>query len=158
MVSLPDTIVWLANSYVTLNASLGAVEALIASGRLALIEDATVRSSLAGLREKVVDAVEEQLRAERLYSDFILPLTAAEPRWPDGYKIIDVEFWELPRVPGRQLPAHGSVEVPVRGDYSAFLWERLLEYRVSVGEMRGLLAALDSLHVKLEPGERPDPS
>ena len=38
-VVVPDTIAWLAAVYPTLDGSLGAVDALIASGRMAAIED-----------------------------------------------------------------------------------------------------------------------
>jgi hypothetical protein len=56
-VSVADTLEFLAKGWqTTFSPSLGAVEALIASGRLAQIRDAELRQGLAGLSKVVDDA------------------------------------------------------------------------------------------------------
>lgn len=158
LISVPDTIIWLMNNYPTLNPSLGAVEALITSGRLALIEDPALRTALAGLRDRITDAVEEQDKALTLYYDHVLPIVASESRWPQADRTEDYnrEFWTLDRVPGRQLPSLGSIAVPVRRDWKRFQSERMGQYRISVGEMQLLLAQLDTLRSMIERQNRRD--
>ena len=128
------------------------MEALITSGRLALIGDPALRTGLAGLRDRITDAVEEQVKALTLYYDHVLPIVASESRWPqdDRTEELNREFWTVDRVPGRQIPSLGSIAVPVRRDWKRFQSERMGQYRISVGEMRLLLAQLDALRSMIE--------
>ena len=74
-----DTLVWLASATVTFNASLGALDALIASGRLAAIDNAAMRLRLAGLRSLVEDAVETQGWGRELFFNHQYPLEYNSP-------------------------------------------------------------------------------
>lgn len=151
LVTLPDTVLWLTNTYTTLNASLGAVDALIASGRFALIEDPTLRAGLSGLREKFEDAGEEQHRVVAISQDHVMPFQATNPRWPiAAVARIGKDYWPAERVTGRQLTSYGTVEVPVSFEYSVFVRTRTTLHRNSVAEMRVLLTVLDSLMAKIE--------
>ena len=70
MVEATDTIALLATVWApTLDPSLGAVEALISSGRLAQLSNPRLRQGLAGLRDQFQDTREEQLNALSIRDD-----------------------------------------------------------------------------------------
>ncbi len=74
-VFVPDTLAFLGGMWnTTFDPSLGAIEALITSGRLAQISNPDLRTGLAGLRDRVVDTREEQLVARLLLVEQLLPL------------------------------------------------------------------------------------
>ena len=74
-VAVQDTLVTLAVQWrISYGPSLGAVEALISSGRLAQVESPELRSGLAGLRGRIVDVVEDEVAANHLSLDRIVPL------------------------------------------------------------------------------------
>jgi hypothetical protein len=75
-VPVTDTIALLGTSWSpTIDPSLGAVEALIGSGRLAQVPNPQLRQGLAGLRDQFEDALEEQLMARAVFSNEIFSLT-----------------------------------------------------------------------------------
>jgi hypothetical protein len=67
LVSVPDTAAWFQAMTPTFEASLGAVDALVASGRMSAVDDREVQRRLAGLRSAIDDAVEEQWEAQRFF-------------------------------------------------------------------------------------------
>jgi hypothetical protein len=144
-VSVPDTLAWLPLANPTLDASLGAIDALVGSGQLALIRDPTLRSRLAGLRDRIEDAVEEQEQALTVYYDHFYPRLIES-----GYRTSPVvsqsifDYW-VERVPGRPAQSFGMVEFPADPALAETLRERLLLYAISVEEMRALLTVLDDL-------------
>jgi hypothetical protein len=145
VVSVPDTIAWLPLNTPTLDASLGAIDALVGSGQLALIRDPALRSLLAGLRDRIEDAVEEQTQAMMVYHDHLFPrLIDAGYRAPPVVGQSLVDYW-AERVPGRPARSFGEVEFPTRPDLAEPILERLRLYTVCIGEMRELLAVLDNL-------------
>jgi hypothetical protein len=74
-VFVPDTVAFLGSMWTTtLDPSLGAIEALIATGRLAQISNPNLRTGLAGLRDRVADAREEQVIVRLLLVEQLLPL------------------------------------------------------------------------------------
>ena len=145
LVSVPDTLVWLSLNTPTLDASFGAIDALVSSGQLALIPDPALRSRLAGLRDKIEDAVEEQEQALTVYYDHSYPRLIES-----GYRTSPVllesifDYW-TERVPGRPARSFGMVEFPTDPALAETLRERLLLYAMSIDEMRMLLTALDDL-------------
>ena len=146
LISTPDTVLWLINNYPTFNPSLGAVEAMIASGRLAAIGEPSLRRGLAGLHDRIADAVEEQTKALTIYYDHVLPIVAEESNWPSrAEQEGNDSFWTGDRLPGRALNTSGPVQIPVRRAWIIFQGERLDQYRISASEMRALLAVLDGL-------------
>jgi hypothetical protein len=75
VISLPDTLVWLGTAGPnTPDLPFGAVEALIASGRLAFVEDPELRVRLGRIRNTADDAQEGSGRLMRLYDEYYLPL------------------------------------------------------------------------------------
>ena len=75
-VAVTDTIALLGTSWSpTIDPSLGAVQALIGSGRLAQVPNPQLRRGLAGLRDQFEDALEEQLLARAVFSNEIFSLT-----------------------------------------------------------------------------------
>jgi hypothetical protein len=75
-VLVPDTLVaWILFSP-SLDPSLGAVEALIASGQLSAVEDPMLRSTLAGLANSFDDAIEDQLLGRKVAFETMTPLAA----------------------------------------------------------------------------------
>ena len=74
-VLVPDTLAFLGGMWnTTFDPSLGAIEALIATGRLAQISNPDLRTGLAGLRDRVVDTREEQIIVRLLLVEQLLPL------------------------------------------------------------------------------------
>lgn len=142
--TVPDTLAWLVSAVPTLNASLGAVDALIASGRLALIEAPGVRASLSGIRGAIGDAAEGQVQARSLYFDQLVPLTRDRFN-RSGIAHITDEFFSAGRVPGRGLVSHSMVGYPISPAIFAITLERRLHYQVSLGEMRQLLDEFEQL-------------
>jgi len=71
-----DTIAWFVFLGIspTLDASLGGIEALIASGRLSAVRSRELRTRLAGLEGEIRDATEEQYINRDLEHDRMLPL------------------------------------------------------------------------------------
>jgi len=142
---IPDSIAWLPLNNPTLDASLGAIDALVASGQLAQIGDPEVRTLLAGLRDRFEDAVEEQEQALTVFYDHLFPRLIEE-----GYRTSTVveqsifDFW-AERTPGRPVRSFGMVQFPVDPSLPEMLGERLRLYAISVDEMRGLLVVLDDL-------------
>jgi hypothetical protein len=75
-VAATDTLALLAAAWSpTIDPSLGAVEALISSGRLAQVPNPRIRQGLAGLRDQFEDAREEEVLARAVFSNEIFPLT-----------------------------------------------------------------------------------
>jgi hypothetical protein len=112
-VSVADTLVFLAKGWqTTFSPSLGAVDALIASGRLAQIEDAELRQGLAGLRETIDDALNDELMAQDIGVNQLDPLLSGTYRYPG----LGLAFFSSPeggRTPQERLR---DVGVPHRGD------------------------------------------
>lgn len=75
-VAVTDTIAIFGTSWSpTIDPSLGAVRALIGSGRLAQVPNPDLRQGLAGLSDQFQDALEEQVLARAVFSTEIFPLT-----------------------------------------------------------------------------------
>lgn len=115
---VPATLVWLSTGWnVSFTPSLGAVDALIASGRLAQIENPKLRQGLAGLKDVFNDAFEEEVFAREISVGQIVPLIGA--RVPLDFRIGRELFTSdgdgltpQERSRGRPLPSYGSVEFP----------------------------------------------
>jgi len=109
---LPDTLVWLGTSTgPSLSASSGALDALIASGRLAAIEDPFVRLKLAGLPSRMDDIAEVQSRVLALSMTQIRPLSY--DRVDNRLDLAVAEaFYTEDFTVGRPLPHQSSVMFP----------------------------------------------
>jgi len=150
--AVADTSFWLTTITPSLDASLGAIDALIASGRMAVIGNPELSRRLAGLRDRVEDAVEEQVQAWEVQVSIVLP-HLAEHDWNATRHVGDA-FWAQDRVPGRGLEYRGSVTLPSgRSLVAGFSVLRTLHY-VTIGEFSALLEEFDVIErlIELEVG------
>jgi len=139
-ISTPDTLVWLASATPSFAASLGALDALIASGRLAAIDDAAIRIRLAGLRSFVEDAVETQAWSRDLFFDQQYPLQYNSPGYDDtSLGQVSAAFFSAERVTGRPLTSYGRLDYPNTQPLRSLIRQRASLHNITVGEMRGLV-------------------
>lgn len=145
LVSVPDTLLWLAiDPTPTLNASLGGIDAITASGRLQAIRLPELRVRLAGLRGIIEDAVEEQLVARDLQESQIRPRISASADLRPLHDIGD-RFWSQVRIPGRAVDGRGSVDVPSDLELQNAMLRRDTYYGISIGEMDQLILAFNEI-------------
>ena len=143
---MPDTLSFVGTiNPSTLNASLGAVDALIASGRLARIEDPRLRSGLAGLRDQVEDATESQLTLLDDTRTYLMPLLDAERDRVLETAVANSYWLHEDRILGRGLVGQGQVNFPNRQWLLNFLRRRTVLLRLIGVEMEGLLQRIDTL-------------
>ena len=153
-----DTVAILATIWApTIDPSLGAVEALISSGRLAQLTNPQLRQGLAGLRDQFQDAREEQINAISIRDDHIFPLT----RERLDYRAFRAILIELAK-PGtvgtqsqesmatRPFPSLGTVEYPNGLSIRNALELRLMMYLTVQDELSNLRVALADLIAELE--------
>lgn len=153
-VIVPDSLVWLATTWgPTFDVSLGAVDALIASGRLSQVDDHELRLGLAGLRDMFADASEEQTLAQRLTFDRLYPIL--EERMDlDPIRRVSAEFILSGQRAGaapqeettdRAMPTHDMVRFPNGPAVRGVLNTRLVWYEAAIAELRRLPPHLTSL-------------
>ena len=144
-ITVPDTLLWLAiDPTPTLNASLGSIDAIIASGRLQAIELPALRVRLAGLRGVIEDAVEEQLMARDIQENRIRP-PIAEQTDLGPLNQIGVRFWSQDRIPGRAVEGSGTLTIPGDLQLRNAMLRRNTYYSISVGEMDQLVLTIDEI-------------
>lgn len=119
-VSVPDTIAFLALQWhPSFSPSLGAVNALISSGRLAQIVNPDLRLGLAGLSESVNDALEEEVFARQISVEQLLPLVGENVDYGPISRIA-IEFFGLSGNQGL-TPQERSIDRPVPTEGSMLL-------------------------------------
>ena len=143
-----DTTAWLAHINPTLDASLGAIDALLASGRMAVVQNPELSRRLAGLRDRVEDAVEEQVQASDVYMDRVVP--ELDDFDHQATRHISDAFWSQERIPGRALEYRGQVAYPVSASLATASNLRQTLYFVSIGELRGLGDEFDLIEELIE--------
>ena len=157
-VVVPDTLIFLGAVWApTFNASLGAIEALLASGRLSEIHDPALRLGLAGLDEMVADAVEEEIIARAITVEQLSPAFDRLTEWP-SFEAIFSDFFggsgegDSPQVYGANLPmpSSGLVEVGANRVARNLTRRRVIWHRAAIGEFRRLTRHLDELTVLVE--------
>lgn len=131
--SLPDSLVWLVSIFPTIDPSLGAVDALVNSGRLAAIEDPALRSVLAGLRGRFDDAIEGQLTAKDLYFEQLYP-QVDESVPMDGWDWIGIDFFSKRRI-GEPLPHRGHLAFPTDSAVAHAIVFRSYLYGIVIDEL-----------------------
>ena len=153
VLQVPDTLAWLASVWSpTLDASLGAVDALIASGRLAQVNDPDLRLGLAGLKDRLEDAVEEELVARQIGLRELVPLVRDETDF-NRFALITNEFFgggdegagiqEV--VTQRPVPSFGYVPFSTSAAVRNTLAFRQTWFDVAVAEYSRLLPHFDNL-------------
>ncbi len=150
---VPDTLAWLASVWSpTLDASLGAVDALIASGRLAQIDDPDLRLGLAGLKYRLEDALEEELVARQIGLRDLVPLIRGDTDF-NRLAVITTEFFgggeegagTQEVVARRPVPSFGDVAYPTSAAVRNTLAFRQMWFDVGVAEYSRLLPHFESL-------------
>ena len=144
LINVADTLAWLQFLTPTFDPSLGATDALIASGRMASIEDPDLRLELAGIRGLIRDAVEDQVVGRDVYYDLLAPAVYAAS---DSEKTVRVAttYWAEERAVGRALSSYGEVPYPNTPFVRNAIRERALIYRIAVTELDSVLEAIDRI-------------
>jgi uncharacterized protein YdhG (YjbR/CyaY superfamily) len=135
----------------TLDLSLGAIDAWIAAGRLAGIEDPELRRRLASVRGKVEDATEEQKVARDLNTRDLYPLMAeAEVDVRAIFASFAAGASQRPTTGTFDVPEIGAMRVP-NGPAPRFLMQtRAMWYLSSAQEMTDLRNELKEIQVLLQ--------
>ena len=119
-VAVDDTLAALAIQWnISFSPALGAVDALISSGRLAQIENPELKLGLAGLREIIRDVVEDEIAATEYTRNLLSPEMARLDALPGGRAIDaflrsagEAGLTPQERIGGDPLPSFGSVSLP----------------------------------------------
>ncbi|MDA0329253.1 MAG: hypothetical protein O2958_09630 [Gemmatimonadetes bacterium] len=121
MVPVVDTLVFLSTGYSpSLDPSLGALDALITSGRLSQIRDPELRLKLAGVRYLLLDAMEEESVARKVLLEHIFPLVRDDLDLGVTERVATEFFGSREasgvttqeRAAGRSLPSYRTVGYP----------------------------------------------
>ena len=153
-VMIPDSLLLPATMWSpTMQPSFGAVDALIASGRLAEVEEPALRLGLAGLKDVFADALEEGVIARDITLEQLTPLTRESGEFWRLRRAVD-EFFVAAEEPGlspqeravaRPFPTHGDAPYPNSRAIRNVLELRLLWYRAGLSEFRAVVSHLDDL-------------
>ncbi|UCC24982.1 MAG: hypothetical protein JSU98_14805 [Gemmatimonadales bacterium] len=157
-IPVPDTIAWLGALYSpTMELSLGAVDALITSGRLSRIDDSELRLGLAGLEEMFEDVAQEGIEAQRITFDQLFPLIRG------GIDMallrgLSEEILTAGQVAGatpqerfadRALPSYGTVDYPNTVAIRTVHDLKLIWYISAISELQPLIPHIDHLEALL---------
>lgn len=152
-IAVADTVGFLATTSVTFDPSLGALDALIASGRLSAVADTDLRLRLSGLRALVADATELQERIRGLYFDQMLPQISDDSALDfDRMTDVSTRFWGSERRVGTQLQSAGSVQFPNTQRLRALARLRQDLESITLAEMVELEREFDAIARQLERG------
>jgi hypothetical protein len=115
-VNVPDSLAWLVTLWgPTLDASFGAVEALIGSGRLAQIESPALRAGLGGLRDVIKDAVEDEILARQIQTEQQIPMISDRLDLAPMARI-DAEFFDASydeySLVNKEIPSYVGLDYP----------------------------------------------
>lgn len=137
---LVDTLAWLGidGPSLTLNASFGAIDAMMSSGRLASVESPLLRSSLAGLRSRIEDAAEEQTIAQGMKWNQLKPRLAPLIDVGATGRVAVASSSSASRSSPIRLQSCGTVRLPYSPAIRSFAEWRGQLYRVSLAEMERL--------------------
>lgn len=163
LVQVPDSLAWLVAGWMpTLDPSLGAVEALLSSGRLSQVGDPELRLGLAGLRDLFLDASEEQAQALSLSADQLWPRFTMSPdmhavrrlsrEFVSGRQEAGVSPQE--QMEGGRMPNYQHIAFPNGHDVRGTLNLKLMWLEAAKAELQPLLPHLERL-VTLVASEAP---
>lgn len=144
-ITVPDSLAWLTTVWSpTLDASFGAVDALVSSGRLAEVEDPALRSGLAGIRARFEDTQEEEQTARMVQYSLFFPLLIDKVDLHALYRYDDKYFSKV-RYSDEALPTDGNVEYPNSLAIRNTILDRMGWLRTGHDEMSVLLEEIDRL-------------
>lgn len=158
-VSVTDSIAWVATLWdPTLDPSLGAVDALISTGRLAQIEDPELRLGLTGLRDLFADAEQEEQVALEISLEQLYPRVFESPGWP-ALRRLTREFTTVrqeaglspqEQMAGGRMPTYGEIAYPNSTAVRGVMYLRLAWYEAAIAELRPLLPHLEGLEARVD--------
>jgi len=144
-ITVPDSLAWLTTVWSpTLDASFGAVDALVSSGRLAEVEVPALRSGLAGIRARFEDAQEEEQNARMVQYTLFFPLLIDKVDLHALYRYDDKYFAKV-RYSDNALPTDGDVEYPNDLAIRNTMLDRMGWLRTGRDEMSVLVEEIDQL-------------
>jgi hypothetical protein len=131
-IEVADTLAFLITSWTpSMEVSLGASDALIASGKLAQVRNPELRLGLAGIRDRFSDIVEDQLVARMIHVEQQAPVLRG--------------FFVGGNPATRPIPHLGSVEFPNTLELRNIIGAKLDWYGSARSEMTALIEHLDRL-------------
>lgn len=141
MVTIPDTIAYLAGLLPTLNPRMSVLESFIASGRLAVVSDRQLRQKLAGLPGKIEDAVKPIERQRDVF------FSVHQVELGRDFDIAPViRFVRLPNFGSRSaLPSLGDVAYPNRIPVRNHTRSRLAGVQGTLAGLRALVEDLRAI-------------
>jgi hypothetical protein len=144
-IEVADTLAFLITSWTpSMEVSLGASDALIASGKLAQVRNPELRLGLAGIRDRFSDIVEDQLVARMIHVEQQAPvlrtLMDMQPFAP-----LSAGFFVGGNPATRPIPHLGSVEFPNTLELRNIIGAKLDWYGSARSEMTALIEHLDRL-------------
>jgi hypothetical protein len=144
-VSVSDALGWLVTLWgPSLDASFGAVEALIGSGRLAQIENTELRTGLGGLRDIIEDAVEDEFLARQIQTEQQIPMISDRLDIAPFIRI-DAEFFADNWLLDKEIPSYVYVDYPNDLEVRNVIQHRMSWLLSANSEMVHLLERLDEL-------------
>jgi hypothetical protein len=153
-VQVADSLAWLATVWVpTLDPSLGAVDALISSGRLSKVGNPELRLGLAGLRDLFLDAMEESRVALRLVEAQLWPRLVTSPDMAAMRRVSrefvssrqDAGASPQEQMIGGGMPTYQDVTFPNGADVRGTLNLKLIWLEGAIAELRPMIPHLERL-------------
>lgn len=144
-IAIADTLAFLISGWApSLEVSLGAVDALIASGRLAEVGDARLRLGLAGLRDRFADVVEDELVGRRIHVDQQGPLLSRLTHLRE-LAPLDAAFFSGVDVAKTPVLHLGDIAYPNSLELRNIIYRKVGWYGSARGEITTLIEHIDGL-------------
>jgi len=135
-VTVSDTIAAMARILSpTLDLSMGGVEALMASGRLAIVRSPELRRRLAGLSSLVEEVTEDEDLAQDIGWQQLYPAIAPRADFDHGYVIAELT---TERIPGLPLQSRSDVSHPNSSEIRGYLRARRGWYGAAIRDAEKL--------------------
>jgi hypothetical protein len=145
-----DQVFWALFFNPTLDLSMGAIDAWIAAGRLAGIDNPDLRKRLASVRGKVADVTEEQGVARLVATRDIYPMLGEEiGDITPIYELFVGGYHARPNTGVIEIPELAPIAVPVSNRIRFALQSRTLWYGAAIIEMMDFKAELEAIQALL---------
>ncbi|MDH3207958.1 MAG: hypothetical protein OEO79_15235 [Gemmatimonadota bacterium] len=144
-VEVTDSLAFLVSNWApSLEVSLGAVDALVATGQLAEVGDPRLRLGLAGLRDRFADVIEDELVARQFHVEQFVPALAGQMDLT-VFSRLDKEFSPGPTAEQLPVPHYDWVEYPNTRELRSILYSKAGWYGSARRECTALVVHLDEL-------------
>ena len=144
-IEIADTLAFLIGNWApSLEVSFGAVDALIASGRLAEVQDPSLRLGLAGLRDRFADVVEDELVGRQIHVEQQGPLLSRLADLQD-LRRLDAAFFSGVDVARAPVPHFGPMLYPNTRELRNIIYRKVGWYGSARGEITVLIEHIGGL-------------